>query len=278
MYIIAEVGSNWKRKTMEKSREAAISSVRVAAECGANAVKFQLFRAETLYSKTRAPDSFKAIQELELPLQWLPLLKREAEFCEVDLWITPFAPDLVEQSVEFVNGFKVASGDINHKPLLDAIARENKPTILSSGAALDFEVRRAFGLLNGCVPTLSLLNCVSCYPARSGQYSLGSLPYADFFDSYGLSDHTLSNHTAVEAIRLGYEIFEKHFHIEDTPETLPDRVVSLGVDGFKKYHHELKLAWEKRYRTNINKGDEVERIWARRGPDELRPDNIEVDR
>ena len=220
-YIICEVGSNWR--TLGDCLE----SIRVAAECGASAAKFQLFSHGALYGFCDATDSYS------LPLEWLPTLRAKAEEVGIEFGCTAFSPELVAAVDPYVHWHKVASSDAAWPQLLDAVASCNKPVILSTGAKTDDEVKRASHMLSLKVPLIRMV-CVAAYPADY----VDPTPFAIGARGIGLSDHTLGYTLPVFAARCGAQVIEKHFTAFpdlDTPDLdTPDRPHSLTPTQFKR--------------------------------------------
>jgi sialic acid synthase SpsE len=280
--IVAEIGSNWIRPTPKESLEAAADCVRQAAWCGATAVKFQLFRAESLYSITRARKQYLAVQRLELPIEWLGELRSLADREGLEFWVTPFSPLLATLASEHADVLKIASGDLTNVDLLEAVASlsSGRQIAVSTGAATQDEVMEAMSRLRdarlGGPHPVILMYCVSCYPAKATDYQLDRFPYSDMAVRIGVSDHTTRLGLVHEAIDLGYTVFEKHFMLDDDPEGLPDACVSMLPREFRDYCEIAREYFCERYRNGFGeRADLDERVWARRGADGLRPNEEE---
>ena len=278
MEIIAEVGSTWVRRKPNEAKAAVKKSIEVAARCGATIVKFQIFTADTLYSKERAPEQWQTTKDNELPLEWLPMIREEANLRKVGLWASVFNEGLATEAAPYLDGIKIASGDITNLPLIKhaaQLADEHSLALgISTGAAEIEEISIVLELVYfKCI----LFHCVSAYPAKAEWMNLkaGAILGSHAYKT-GLSDHTLSNLPAMIAVGMGYTVFEKHFMLSGTPHSCGDRVVSLYPDRFQKYVHAIRKA-EKIVGSEIQKvhlQEADERIWARRGSDGLRPDNL----
>ncbi len=294
MEIIAEVGSTWARRKPNEAKAAIKKSIEVAARCGATIVKFQIFTADTLYSKERAPEQWQTTRENELPLEWLPWMKKEARERKVSLWASVFNKDLATEAAPYLDGIKIASGDVTNHPLIKHVVRLaeefNLFFGLSTGAAEEDEVVASLQSYSAALFGRDLdtwgkkepivFHCISAYPAKAEWMNL--TVGRELKDVYGLriglSDHTLSNIPAMIAVGMGYTVFEKHFMLSGTPHSCGDRVVSLYPDRFQKYVNSIRKA-EKIVGSEIRKvhpEEEDERIWARRGSDGLRPDNVQA--
>lgn len=288
MFIVAEIGSNWKCVPGEPSLRQAHLAINQAAEAGANAVKFQLFR--NLYSKERTPILHERMKAYELPYEWLPRLKEICNFNGVEFWLSVFDKESVDASIGIVDGLKIASGDLTNKPLVEyvlmACQKATKALILSTGAATAEETYEALEwAAEYDLPWLAVLRCVSEYPARAIDYRLkNGLEFLSMVDEIGISDHTCDYDATVASLglALGYTVFETHVrpvitdYIVEASES-PDWNISLPTTFFAAYVKNLKAAgeiigdgsWE------LTEGEEKERLWAQRGSDGFRPtDNI----
>src|SRR6185369_3474750 len=147
IYVIAEAGLNHGG-----NKERALALVRAAKWAGADAVKFQTFRADRLASTRPAklshtkdqPNLQELFKKLELPFDTFRALHREAKRIGVEFLSTPFD----EESADFlddlgVNAFKIASGDITHRPLIEHVSRKGKPVLLSTGMSTSEEIEKA---------------------------------------------------------------------------------------------------------------------------------------
>lgn len=213
--IIAEIGS-----VHDGSFGNATKLVDLAAECGADAVKFQthIAAAETL-PDAPMPRFFQSeprhryFQRTAFSLeQWQALRVRCVER-GIEFMSSPFsveAVDLLEQVG--VARYKVPSGEVTNLPLLDAIGRTGKPVLLSSGMSSWTELDEAVRTLLGHHRQLTVLQCSSIYPCPYEDVGLNAM--REMADRYalpvGLSDHTLTPYAALAAVTLGAAVIEKH--------------------------------------------------------------------
>jgi pseudaminic acid synthase len=224
VYIIAEAGSNHDRKL-----DQAIRLIDVAAEAGADAVKFQTFTSDKIVAETPtrakyldailAPDETMAslFRKLELPHEWHAELKDHAEAAGLDFISTPFDT----AAVDLLHGlgvkvFKVASYELWHLPLIRYIARLGRPMICSTGMANIAEVQEAVDTVAAeGNEELILLHCVVNYPPPFGDLNLRAIETmrAAFGVPVGYSDHTPGWTAPVVATSLGAAVIEKHFTI-----------------------------------------------------------------
>ena len=240
VYIIAEAGVNHNG-----SLEIAKKLVRAAAGAGADAVKFQTFKADTLVSRdapkadyqkqtTNAAESqYQMLKKLELSEEAHRELKSLCAELGVDFISTPFditdIPFLASLDMPF---FKVPSGAITDLPYLHAINAQKKPVLLSTGMATEDEVAAALKLLSDCKVTL--LHCTTEYPCPYGDVNLKALQILQtrFKLPVGYSDHTPGIEVSVAAVALGVTVIEKHFTLDRTMEG-PDHKASLEPDELK---------------------------------------------
>jgi N,N'-diacetyllegionaminate synthase len=242
VYIIAEIGVNH-----DGSPDRARELVEMAADAGADAVKFQLFRAELLMGRAARlaayqqeageRDPVEMLQRLELSAAELRPLAAQAHALGLAAIVTVFSLELVaEASVLDWDAYKTASPDIVHRPLLEALAKTGKPMIVSTGAAMLEEVQRAAGWLEGACDRLALLQCVSCYPTRREEASIRGMEAIAAATGLpvGYSDHTRETDTGAVAANLGAAILEKHLTYSKAAAG-PDHAASLEPAEFRAY-------------------------------------------
>jgi N,N'-diacetyllegionaminate synthase len=235
--FIAEAGVNHNG-----SLNLALRLVGEAARAGADAVKFQSFKAERLVTRsarkaeyqrrtTGGEDTqFEMLRGLELDDKAHGALLAACSKAGITFLSSPFD----EQSADLLDelgvpAFKLPSGELTNHPLLRHVAAKGKPIMLSTGMATLAEVRDAVGVIRaaGC-QKLSLLHCVTEYPAPYDQVNLRAM--LTLRDEFGLpvgySDHTPGAEVAIAAVALGATIIEKHFTLSrDLPG--PDHAASL---------------------------------------------------
>src|SRR3954465_5913002 len=182
IYVIAEAGLNHGG-----NKERALALVRAAKWAGADAVKFQTFRAERLASTQPAtlghtkdqPNLQELFKKLELSFDAFRALHKEANRLGIEFLSTPFD----EESADFldelgVSAFKIASGDITHRPLIEHVSRKGKPILLSTGMSTAEEIETAIDWMHTQQNDQTiLLHCVSSYPAAAEELNLKSVGY-----------------------------------------------------------------------------------------------------
>lgn len=221
-YIIAEVGSNWKDFVQAKD------SIALAKNCGADAVKFQLFDHEALFGWE------DEVLPGQMPLDWIPKLKEKADAVGIEFMCTAFGRRLLDYVDQFVDVHKIASSNMADLKMLDKIISVNKPIFLSTGGWPHGDVEGVVKLLKDAgFDNFCLMYTIGSYPAQFVNWKyfnkLKSLhPY------YGFSDHTTNIYPIpAEAVNIGSAIaVEKHFNPFDLKDTA-DAPHSLNTDGFK---------------------------------------------
>lgn len=261
-FIIAEVGSNWR--TLDDCK----LSIAMAKAAGADAVKFQAFTHEALYGIRRDVEpgrlyiadepSGKRIKRYEpdqyaLPLDWLPILAEKAKDTGIEFMVSAFSPELVRAVDPWVSIHKVASAELSHLRLLEAVNDCAKPVILSTGASGPEDIRRALDVLRRRdqgekeVPVV-LMYCVAAYPARDIDFRMLDALRERFMGiPVGFSDHTTDYGVIPRlAVEKGACVIEKHMTALDDRDT-PDGPHSLTVDEFKKMVQSIRgerpFAW-----------------------------------
>ena len=213
--FVAEVSSNHHRN-LERS----LQFVRTAAAIGCDAVKFQLFRVRELFAPEalRHDPKLLARESWELPVEFLSELAACCREAGIQFSCTPFYLKAVEQLLDFVDFYKVASYELLWDDLLSACARTGKPVVLSTGMATLPEVEHACSILRdaGC-RDLTLLHCVSSYPAKAEECNLAAI--ATLRQACGCpvgwSDHSVEPGVIYRAVHhWGAAMVEFHLDLE----------------------------------------------------------------
>ena len=230
-YIIAEVGSNFNQ-----SLDTARRLIDVAADSGANAVKFQLFCADVLYPNGgELHDIFKSI---ELNPDWVPLLDRHAKERGITFMASAFDMGSVDvlEAIE-TSAHKIASSETTNLPFLHYVASKGRPMIISTGMCDMVDVEEAVNICLGVGNhQVILLQCGAMYPLPPDLANLRVLTtFAEqFCCPVGFSDHTLGQAASVASIGLGATIFEKHFTL-DRKSIGPDHFYALEPGELNAY-------------------------------------------
>lgn len=235
-FIIAEIG-----QSHEGSLGLAHSYIDALAETGVDAIKFQThiaeaessefepFRVKFSYEDETRFDYWKRMEFSED--QWKGL-KEHCEQKGVEFMSSPFsncAVDLLERIG--IKRYKIGSGEVNNYVLLEKIGRTGKPLILSSGLSSYDEIEKTISFLQPFGNEISLLQCTTAYPTRSGEWGLKLIPELKkrFNIPIGFSDHSSKIHPCIAAVALGAEIIEFHA-VFNTKMFGPDSKASLEID------------------------------------------------
>lgn len=252
-YVIAEIGHNHKGDL-----KIACKMFELAKQAGADAVKLQkrfnkkLF-TEKLYSqpydnKNSYGKTYGLHREaLEFGVKEFNALKKLAKKLKIDFLCTPF--DF--ESLEFLkkidlDGYKIASADIVHTPLMELISKTKKPIILSTGGATYKDIERAFNVIKKNNNKIIILQCTASYPVEIHDMNLNVLNILrkKFKKNIlGLSDHENGIDAGPIAYMLGARVFEKHFTIDRSWKGT-DHSFSLEFDGLKKFVRNLNRVSE----------------------------------
>jgi len=221
---------------------------RAAVEAGADAVKFQIYSAETLYSRKTprhsgyGKDLFDLIKEIETPRTWLPELAGYCDQKKILFFATPFDNRAVDELDEVSSFFKIASFELVDLPLLRFCASKGKPMIISTGLANMEEIEDAYlACREAGNEQVAFLQCASMYPAPPSIMNLRSMETIRraFGVPVGLSDHTRGIHISVAAAAIGASIVEKHFTLDRTMEG-PDHPFAIQPDELKELVRQIR--------------------------------------
>ncbi|WP_173912020.1 pseudaminic acid synthase [Acinetobacter sp. Marseille-Q1618] len=253
-YIIAELSANHNG-----SLETALKIIEQAKLCGADAIKLQTYKADTITLDSRNEEFmirgglwdgqslFELYEKAHMPWEWHKPLFDYARKLDITMFSSPFdrtAVDLLEDLN--APAYKIASFEAIDLPLIKYVASTGKPMIISTGMADEAEISEAIqAAYDGGCKELVVLHCVSGYPAPAEDYNLLTLQdMAKRFDvPVGLSDHTLDNTTAIASVVLGACVIEKHFTL-DRNGGGPDDSFSLEPGELKQLCTGSKTAWQ----------------------------------
>ena len=240
-YFVADISANH-----DGDLERAKLLIRLCAEAGADAAKFQNFRAPKIVSDRGfnnlgdqlshqakwKKSVFQVYREASLPWEWTPELKRECESCGIEYFSAPYDLEAVDMLDPYVSLFKIGSGDITWPEMLRKVASKQKPVLLATGASEIEEVQRAVAEILKINSQLVLMQCNTNYTASLENFRHIHLrvleAYATTFPSVvlGLSDHTPGHATVLGAVALGAHVIEKHF-TDDNRREGPDHPFSM---------------------------------------------------
>ncbi len=214
-YIIAEIGSN-HNGNMKMCKKLIIE----AKKAGADAVKFQFFTLNNLFSETYFKNnklSKKEIIKYSLDLKQLKQIFYTCRKIHIDIGFTPFGLDAVDSLEKFKPTFyKIASMDCNNYDLIRKVAKTKKPMIISTGLSEKDEIKQAYDVARKHNKNLAILHCTSIYPPQNKDVNLNRIKnFIKILNvPIGFSDHTLGIDFALVSIGLGSMIIEKHFTLD----------------------------------------------------------------
>ena len=239
-YIIAEIGVNHDGQVGR-----ALALTEAAAGAGADAVKLQYFRADLLLSKAARLAAYQSdagetdpvamLERLELDRSEMAMVVERAHELGLHTIVTVFSVDLVAEARGLGwDAFKTASPDLVHRPLLEALAEDGRPMIVSTGASTIDEVVLTAEWLAPIHNRLAMLQCVSCYPAPDTALGgVKAIARATGLPT-GYSDHTEAVETGALAVKAGACILERHI-TDDRTRPGPDHGASLDAKQFVRY-------------------------------------------
>lgn len=247
-YFIADISANHDGE-LERAR----ALIRLAAESGADAAKFQNFRAPQIVSARGFADLgaqlshqaswTKPVAEVyadaSLPWEWTPSLKAECDAVGIDYFSTPYDLEAVDLLDPFVDVFKIGSGDITWPELMDKVASKGKPVLLATGASSIGDVQRAMHTLGRWNVPVGLMQCNTNYTGSLGNFRHIHLNVLKTYRAMypwavlGLSDHTPGHAAVLGAVALGARVIEKHF-TDDNRRPGPDHPFSMTPQTWRE--------------------------------------------
>ena len=253
-YVIAEMSANHNGNI-----KTAFKIIEAAKQAGADAVKLQTYRPDTITLDCDTEDFriygglwdgrtlYELYEEAHMPWDWHAPLFAHARKHGITIFSSPFdntAVDLLEDLN--APAYKIASFEVVDIPLIKYVASTGKPMIISTGMANATEIQEAINAAReGGSKELAILHCVSGYPAPAADYNLRTIPdmIARFGLVTGLSDHTLDNTTAITSVAMGACVIEKHFTL-DRSGGGPDDSFSLEPPELAALCLGVRTAWE----------------------------------
>ena len=246
VYFIADISANH-----DGDLDRAKYLIHLAAQAGADAAKFQNFRAPKIVSdygfqSMRGQVSHqaswkKSVSEVyagaSIPFEWTPVLKEACDEAGIDYFSAPYDFDAIDMLDPFVPAYKVGSGDIDWLESLERMARKNKPVLLATGAASIGDVQRAVNTILAINPQLVLMQCNTNYTGSLENFKYINLRVLNTYRSMypdlilGLSDHTPGHATVLGSVALGGRVIEKHF-TDDRSRIGPDHPFSMNPEDW----------------------------------------------
>lgn len=280
-YFIADIAANH-----DGSLERAKELISLAASAGANAAKFQNFKAETIVSrrgfeelgrnKSHQEKWTKSVmdvyKEAELPISWTEELIDTCNKVGIDYFTAPYDLEFIDYFAEKMPYIKVGSGDITWKNSLTKIASKGLPVMLATGASNFSEVSQAIEVLQQYDIDIVLMQCNTNYTGNENNFDYLNLRVLETFKStfpdlhLGLSDHSQGYVAVLGAVALGARFIEKHF-TDDTSREGPDHEFSLTPETWREMVDSTRIL-ERALGDGVKKVEDNEidaRVVQRRG-------------
>jgi sialic acid synthase SpsE len=254
-YFIADIAANH-----DGNLKRAKKLIRLCAKAGANAAKFQHFKAETIVSdqgfnrlgKITHQSKWKksvlqVYKDASINFDWTKELQKECKKNKIDFLTSPYDLEYVDKVKKYVCSYKIGSGDITWLEIIDKISKKKLPVILATGAASLEEVKKAVKTILKNNKKLVVMQCNTNYTNSVENFKYINLnvinSYKKIFGNkiiLGLSDHTPGHSTVLGAVTLGARVVEKHF-TDDNSRTGPDHAFSMNFNTWKKMVDETRL-------------------------------------
>jgi len=254
-YFIADIAANH-----DGDLERAKLLIRLAKEAGADAAKFQNFRAPEIvsdYGFTHMGEQvshqaswkksvFQVYQEASIPFEWTLTLLEECHEVGIDYFSSPYDFEAIDWLDPYVQMYKAGSGEINWLEALERMASKGKPVFVATGASTIGEVQQAVHAILKINSQLVLMQCNTNYTASPDNYDHLHLnvlkTYASMFPEVilGLSDHTHAVAPVVGAVTLGARVIERHFTDSNDREG-PDHKFAMNPDNWARMVEETRL-------------------------------------
>ncbi len=247
-YFIADIAANHDGD-LEKAKEL----IFMAKEAGADAAKFQHFKAKTIVSdygfknlgsksshqKTWKKSVYDVYKDAEVPLSWTQTLYETCQKANIDFFTSPYDIKEIEDINKYVPAYKVGSGDITFHDIVMKMAQYQKPILVATGASKIDEVINLMAKIEQINKNIVLMQCNTNYTANNENFKYIQLnvlkAYAQMFPNaiLGLSDHTLGHTTVLGAVALGAKVIEKHFTDNNNLEG-PDHKFSMNPKAWEE--------------------------------------------
>lgn len=271
-YFIADLASNHGG-----SLEIAKELVREAADAGADAAKFQHFKAETLVSadgfetlgtieshqQSWTDSVYETYRKMEVPDEWTQELANECRIHGIDFLTAPYHIDGIDDLDQFLPAYKVGSGDLTFHQSIMKMAAKGKPILIATGASTLAEIEEIIDKVSKVNSQIVLMQCNTNYTGELENSNFANLEVLKQFSEHfpnvilGLSDHTVDDLTTLAAVTLGAKVIEKHFKGKNSPSN-PDLKFSLNAQDWSQMVSKVR-------RLEMALGDGVKKIEPNEG-------------
>ncbi len=248
IYFVADIAANH-----DGSLERAKKLIYLCAEAGADAAKFQNFKAEKIISrygfehlKSKLSHQakwekpvFEVYKDASISQDWTPILKETCKKAGIDYFTSLYDFDSIDKVDSYVDVYKVGSGDITWLEIIDYIAKKGKPVMIASGASTIQDVKRAMRILMKRTKKIVLMQCNTNYTGFLENFNYINLNVLKFYKKLypdiilGLSDHTPGHSTVLGAVALGARVIEKHF-TDDNSRVGPDHDFAMNPKTWRE--------------------------------------------
>lgn len=250
--IIAEIGKNFvtteQPEPLEVLLERAKELIREAKKAGADVVKFQAHSNDEIHPEAHLTsphfdqDRYEWVKRNTYPREFWEEISNYCREVDIEFLCTPMSRGAAYLVEDFVDRWKIGSGDITDFVLLDYIRDYRKPIIISTGMSSLQEIRKAYDFIREKTEDVTILHCVSEYPCKLDDLNLLTIPFLkkQFPEAkIGFSDHSLEVITGNMAVQMGAEVIEKHFTL-DRNAFGPDHKCSLLPNEFTQMVREIR--------------------------------------
>jgi len=247
-YFIADIGANH-----DGDLNRALLLIEMAKEAGADAAKFQNFKADKIVSNkgfnqlgnqvSHQSNWKKSVVEVyddaSISYNWTKILKDKCDEVGIEYLTSPYDFESVDHVDPYLNVFKIGSGDITWIDIIEYIAKKGKPVLLATGASNKEDVVRAMTKLSKVNKDIVLMQCNTNYTGSNENYKFVNLNVLKWFKKQfpnvilGLSDHTHGHATVLGAIALGAMVIEKHF-TDDNDREGPDHKFAMNPQSWRE--------------------------------------------
>jgi N-acetylneuraminate synthase len=248
VYFIADIAANH-----DGNIDRAKKLIKLSAAAGANAAKFQHFKADTIVNKKGfekigklshqskwKKDVYQVYKEASINFNWTKILKKECIKNNIDFLTSPYDLDYVDKVNEYISAYKIGSGDITWIEIIKKISKKKKPVILATGASSLNDVKNAADIILKHNKKLILMQCNTNYTNSIDNFNYINLNVLNQFSEVfggkiilGLSDHTHGHSTVLGAVALGARVIEKHF-TDDNSRDGPDHRFSMNFKTWQE--------------------------------------------
>ena len=248
LYFVADIGANH-----DGDLNRAFKLIELAKEAGADAAKFQNFKASKIVSR-KGFDSlgtqlshqskwkksvYEVYKDASLPYDWTARLREKCDEAGIEYFTSPYDFETVDKVDPYVNVYKIGSGDVTWHEIIEYIASKGKPVFIATGASTMEEVKMVMDILKKKTKDIVLMQCNTNYTGSPENFKYINLnvlkTYRELYPDVvlGLSDHTYGYATVLGAIALGARVFEKHF-TDDNNREGPDHKFAMNTKSWRE--------------------------------------------